>query len=521
MKTLLQILLVLAAAIGAETATAQSWLVGKQTPVLATGTNNAIVGDGVTNARGGEAPYLEGAGGAEPVDIPTNSTIRTNWTFAGAGQFDAYPTGDEAKARFDCSDTFSEQNDSILAPGINGGAPHDHTFSGNTWAQGNAHNATYANLRANGYSTCFGGPMNRTLYWEPTLFIKKNGMWVKLRPVNIITYYLIDHAAPTKFTRWPRNIAMISGYNTADPSDTYTKNMIAAAGGRYSYVGNGHTLENAQSGGWRCIVKKAGNPSGRTATAPWPGEWQPYLVDALGRPTLDCDDSQPTSGIETGAGTQPCWDGKNPRSPDGRQHMMHAVYDNVKGKTACPEGWYWTVRFEAKVTFNLKSSELASGGEALVHLSSDRMNASSTPGDPSSPSSCRQVSAYFCPGETFHFDLIPAWDYGTADNPGFMIKFFKSIGVTSYLKTTAGVCCTTLAGDSPTHEMGYGRIDATTNTSVDGAPPAADPTGPNPVVLPVATCGDSPSTCPYRIGTGRYYPLTSGTQATGVVFHSH
>jgi hypothetical protein len=99
-----------------------------------------------------------------------------------------------------------------------------------------------------------------------------------------------------------------------------------------------------------------------------------------------------------------------------------------------------------------------------------------------------------------HFDLIPAWSYGTVASPGAFIKFVvHCAGLTVKLQASD----TPIAGDR--HECGTGRITSTENLFTS-APPAGNPLSPNPLVG-----------APDHSGVGRYIKPSVGTPIPGVV----
>lgn len=112
-------------------------------------------------------------------------------------------------------------------------------------------------------------------------------------------------------------------------------------------------------------------------------------------------------------------------------------------------------------------------------------------------------------GETFHADLIPAWDYGTGDNPGFMVKFFQHCdGISMHLKNSDGVTYTDLVGDP--HECGFGRVSLDTQAYTTQASP--DGTAPNPLVV----------LNPDFTAAKRFFPAPNGTPLTNTTtLHSH
>lgn len=516
----------------AQVAQAGPWLVGQQ-PI--TYSSAHTLGDG-SNARGGEAPFYSSG---EPDDIATPSALATTWTivctntpitsngvtyssscgsggtwtggqFSDAAGDNGWPAGDEAKARFDCNITFHEPNDPILAPGVANGSTHDHSFFGALGYQGHAQDITYAGLRSGGgggaqagYSTCYGGPMNRTLYWEPTMMVPVNGIVADLKPFTIITYYICGDAmvppanqyGPANCSRWPRSLDMVFGFNMSDPTGTSSAQYAAVqaantAGGNYTY--------SPAKASWYCAAPAT--PS-YTAYAPnqTQGAHQPYLNDANGHETLNClvTDMAEATGCTLGTPncgyvvvadnvSSECWDGKNPTSPNGRGHLIDRIHDNNTGGNVCPDGWYLVPHFEVKAEFLFKSlAEIRS-----AYLSCDRMTG----------------MTQFKGGECFHADLLPAWDYGTGDKPGFMLKFFQHcLGLSMHVKNSDGTTYTDLTGDP--HECGYGRISADTQAVVNDAPP--DGLGPNPVV----------NLAPDQTGALRYFPLAAGTALPSTVLH--
>lgn len=76
--------------------------------------------------------------------------------------------------RFDCNSSHLNYDDVILFPGIPGGSNHLHLYFGNK--NTNYTFTNYSMVRASGNgSTCPGGPINRTAYWEPALIDNLTG----------------------------------------------------------------------------------------------------------------------------------------------------------------------------------------------------------------------------------------------------------------------------------------------------------------------------------------------------------
>lgn len=466
-RFLLALLLILAAPVFAG-----PYTVGLQTPVY-------------TNSHPKGAPNTAPAYAYEAPDVASNFTVAT-WehitstgTGPAAGQFDNPTTTNESKARFDCNVAFENSTDPIIFPGIANGSPHKHTFFGNTAAASNTQNVTYASLRASGNSTCYGGPINRTLYWEPSIEkLLPSGAIATVKPKNIVTYYESGSGVgtagdiesdPNEVTRWPRGIDMVFGFNMGDPTDSrVTKirdDLNAIQPGRYS------TVSSFYGGyrGWHCVVPASGNGS-IAGQSPVPGsDFQPYLRNADGTATLNCS---PNTEIQFENASYPCWDGVNLTSPDGRKHFMPYLKDNFTGKFVCPDNWYRVTRFRVKVQFNQSGQSDYTSWWA----SSDRMVG----------------MTQFNNAASIHSDLIPAWDYGTAASPGAFLEFINHCGGVNIVMSG-----TTMASDP--HECGFGRISSTKQLWVTEASP--DGSQPSPVV----------TLSPDQSGTNRYFPLTGAT----------
>jgi hypothetical protein len=431
--------------------------------------------------------------GYEEADVASNFT-ETTWTHdtgdtpGPGGQFSPPGSGSEAKFRADCNIAFENSNDPIIFPGIAGGSPHKHSFFGNLDAATNTQNVTYASLRASGNSTCYGGPLNRTLYWEPSLQkVLPSGVTATIKPANIVTYYesgdmsAIGTGAindPNVVTRWPRGINMVFGFNMADPNDntkpTSSGVLVAAANavspGRY-------TAAPKSAGGfvgWTC-----NGVNGSNADSPIPGSgYQPYLRNANGTATLTC---APGTQLIAELVSYPCWDRVNLTSPDGRGHFTPFIRDNNTGGNVCPDGTSRVQQFRSKVTFN---NFFGSSDYKEWFWSSDRMAG----------------MTQFLNGQTGHADLIPAWAYGTAASPSVFINFSVHCG-----GQTIVMSGTTLTGDA--HECGTGRFTSSSQLWANEASP--DGSQPNPLV----------NLSPDQTGPLRYFPLPAGTTGDWTFTH--
>jgi hypothetical protein len=444
-----------------------------------------------TNAHPLMAPNTAPAYGYQAADVADNFTVAT-WlhTSPPGGQFDGPGVGSEAKARFDCNITFESRDDPIIFPGVQNGSPHDHSFFGNLAAAAAPYNATYASLRASGNSTCSGGPLNRSLYWEPSMKVKlKNNAVATVKPKNIITYYEAGSMSeigtgtvddPNVVTIWPRAWESVFGFNMNDPTDNRITAIIAAANasspGRYSRVANGY----GGFSGWTCSVPNTGaGAGGNYANSPVSGTYQPYLRNADLTAALDC---APNTDLIAEFASYPCWDGYNLSSPDGRGHMMPYLRDNNTGRLVCPDNWARVMTLRVKAAFNQKGA----ADYKERYFSSDRMAG----------------TTQFLNGQSGHADFIPAWSYGTTASPGIFIRFVVNCG-----GVTVVMAGTTLTG-AP-HECGSGRIDS--GAQVWGSEASPDGSLPNPLLV----------LSPDQTGPLLYFPLPTGTAVNGPVQHTH
>jgi hypothetical protein len=525
-------------------------------------------GDLVTGSGVASEPIINQltgtTGGVGTYQMGSSQTLTSRSMFV-VGNFKSAATGaDEAKARFDCEFGFSAQDDPIVNPGNPGGASHKHHFVGNRLDLIGllAGNATYASLRGSGYSGCFGGPLNRTLYWEPeprkTL---SNGVTVGQKFHTFVSYYVGGLMADTSGdiydvrsnVVWPRGWDTISGFNMSDPTNSRYTNIIAAANiathsGKYAAVPTGNGFL-----GWYCETPTSGN--GSIATSPVPGgDHQPWLRNGDGTPTLSCaaTASDGSSGhLVADLMTMPCWDGVNLDSPDGRGHMLNSVIDTDTGKEVCPSNWYKVPTFQAKAEFyhtgqsdytnwwlssdrmtgmnygsfnasfsgtTMTITSAVTGGVATYHavtgagIPANTMIVSGsgttwTLNTNVGTISSEAVIVPFNNGETMHFDLIPAWSYGTVASPGVFLRFMNHCaGVTIQLQSTD----TPMVGDP--HECNFGTIGANEGIWVNEAPPTGNAGSPNPVV------NENPD---FTKNTNRYIRPSTGTSIPGPMGNSH
>ena len=371
---------------------AQAWTTSEQT---ATWTTSAVVGDGVdrvaevsTATQGGDPPALS----SEPAAIDEDGNYtRTQWISAiGIDRSDQ----GEAKFRITCNFSHFGMHDPIIAFG--GASPHHHTFIGN---EGTNETTTYTTLRENPASSCSGGPLNATAYWEPSLLYEsETDVFVPLKPNVVSFYYTLQYANVETMYRLPRGLAFIGGVDPADRLNTVRRAEIPDdAGWHKTPRFNGWS-------GWQCFDPSTGGPvaldAGNTADA---------NGSTHARQLVNNDGTDPWAGACEGLGkilvannsAPNCWDGHNLTSPNGRDHFRYSVLQSAnQNPTAyyCPDGWWQVPHFEVKSEFANGRVGLESGHawRSKLHLSSDRMDPNPANWHPR--------------GSTFHFDWMNGWD---------------------------------------------------------------------------------------------------------------
>lgn len=498
LKLFRPILLLLSLLAVSTTAHAQSYRVGAQTVDYSAQT----IGDGST-ANGGTPPYF--SSGAEPSIADQIGYTRSAWIGTGATQTGV---GDE-KFRITCNFAKFGSFDPILYLG-QAKVGHHHTFFG---AGGVDHNSNYTSLRTNAMvSTCPGGPLNKTAYWEPSMMRQlTSGAYVAFKP-NVVSFYYVQNAGQgAQRQRLPRDFAFIGVANPMNYNDTVVRREIATApsvsGSALMYTGGPSATGPPAWGG----LGNHGTPAGLIGygclTNANPNSFAPVVAPHGVRDQFDVVYSPDYARYLKGPfGEDPwggactagklilsivaphCWDGVNPRSPDGRGHVRYAVRNQHSTVLdICPKNWYKVPGFEAKTEFehNGWTADLQ-----YRFLSSDRMRVSTTecpdatapcdgvsggntpatvngvPYTRVSNDPCRARTVDFCNGATAHFDWMGAWDQEVMN-----IWMAKCLNMAVPGKT------------SETHECnGPGTIDMTGDQAlVTGTPP--DPAlAPTPVV---------------------------------------
>lgn len=450
-----------------------TWTTGPRT---VTYTSAHTVGDG-SDVQGGIPPAYS----YEEPDYPSagnmNSTVVSDWTTTmGTTGTIPFDSGDN-KFRTHCNPAHEGTFDPLVLPGVVKGG-HEHTFLGNTAVTGSS---TYATLRTTGASTCAGGPLNRSAYWIPSMKEQRpSGVIVTRKPQRMTVYYTSGSVADANINqRIPRGFGYVGGKN---PS-----NFNNAA--RRAEVPSGYTYQEDEGfEGWQC-------EDGPTDAL---GPKYPRLREANGTPSFQC---QAGDYIVENLVAPPCWDGYNLRSPDAREHVRYRIRNNNDGKNYCPNNWYQLPGFRGIITWGPLEYD---NQQADWWLSSDRMNPSNAAADPTSLDPCRQTGPYFCNGATGHFDWFGAWDYGTKDAPGIMLKWMQNCSGVTLRWPDGTVQASRPAACSDSTFIDFNRL----RTNGDSSP---DPTLSN---NPVISFSDPPL-------VDRFYPVAPGTTGTFTIHHDH
>ena len=189
--------------------------------------------------------------------------------------------------RISCGFSHVNTDDPIVWPG-QPGRSHLHTYFGNT---GTDAHTTASSLAGSGASTCSGGILNRTAYWVPSMIDTREGRPIK--PIGMIVYYKVGHAAPADVVAPANGLRMIAGdpQRRGPSADVEPKGVLE------------FHCEDGQTPSGRHLPQKCTN------RAPW----------------------NPTLGYLRMTILFPqCWDGTNLDSPDHRSHMRYP------GAGGCP-----------------------------------------------------------------------------------------------------------------------------------------------------------------------------------------
>lgn len=214
----------------------------------------------------------------DPRTIPTTQFGVKDDRLTTTGRFGT--PSDIGSFRTACYFSHAGWDDPIVYPG-QPGKSHLHYFFGNDTTNANS---TLATLRQGG-STCRGGTVNQTAYWQPAML---NGQTAIL-PQSLIVYYKNGFKITGPFVPIPEGLKMVAG----NPSSTGPQDMTS----------------------FTCINNAAGNG--------------PRASNILACPAGDT--------LWASVEFPQCWDGKNLDSPDHRSHMAYPVQNQTAPYAwACP-----------------------------------------------------------------------------------------------------------------------------------------------------------------------------------------
>lgn len=345
----------------------------------AAGTTDNVLGNGSANAGTPPAVAL--------TDIPTTET---GWTIAGSAQALTTANGGtapEKKFRTQISGKTKILFDDPIRNYGQPGASHCHEFFGNLSA--NAY-STFPTLRnqARQFSVAAGGPQNGTAYWFPCMIDQATGKVI--RPVGtIIVYYA---AAPTEIlSELYLGLRYVGGTNMDDPNETWLQARVDAANAQSGTAGRYQVLNGTERGytnRWTCVHL------GVTYTAKWLKN-ATTGADAFGG---NCQSGDDLWMQFTGPD---CWDGLNLHSDGGNpgyRHIIPKVWDTIKAKWVCPNGWYQVPALVLQIHF----SHTGFSDYGNWRLSSDDMMQAKL----TSLGTPRTVNN----GESWHTDWFNGWD---------------------------------------------------------------------------------------------------------------
>lgn len=347
----------------------------------------------------------------------------------------------DGKFRTECKFTFTKRADPLLFPGQYP-AGHAHSFAGpsSAFVEANVHNFNYAMGRNNPASSCQGGPLNTTLYWEPSVIRTIGGVNFVVLPDNATFYYTHPGSKAAETTRLRRDYRFIGGANPMNYNDTARRAEYAAGG--LEYPGSPDTAPGF--GGIQCYPTALGGLTTATVLAAHAKKSTGGVAGtSAARYTKGPNGEDPWGGACT-TGTiviivnaPDCWDGTNLSSPDGRSHVRYSTRDgkdNVPGPGQCPSNYVKTLAFETKIFATHKGW---AGDLEHWWMSSDRMRVATTEcPDAATPCDgvsggnvpatvngvaytrvskdpCRATGVDFCNFSTAHFDWWGSWDDAT------------------------------------------------------------------------------------------------------------
>ncbi len=231
----------------------------------------------------------------DPTSIPASQAGVSDDRVTNSGIFPAqsaeYPLG---QFRTVCYFSHYGYDDPIVHPGMTNSS-HLHVFMGNGSTDANS---TLASLKA-GTSTCRGGTINRTSYWQPAVLDVRNNKAVPAR-ASILYYKDAVYSDPTRVVPFPEGMKIVAGDPLASAPVQYGPARFSCSG---NAVGNDNTF--------------------------------PYVPDPRGPHTFPSLADCPVGNeIHAEVVFPSCWDGVNLDSPDHKSHMTYNWPNDIGGK--CP-----------------------------------------------------------------------------------------------------------------------------------------------------------------------------------------
>jgi Domain of unknown function (DUF1996) len=230
------------------------------------------------------------------------------------------PQTDSGQFRTICQYSHMNFDDPIVYPG-QVGRSHLHTYFGNTLANANS---TANSLATTGNSTCFGGILNRSAYWVPSVIDTRNGRPVA--PTSILIYYKSSRVPAAYIQAMPAGLRMVAGDMTSASAQT---SILAD---------------------WEC---ENGNNSIVSGSIPTGCGVDGDLKMVIGFPQ--------------------CWDGVNLDSPN---HKSHMAYAGANTPSSCPASHPVPL---PEITYIVRYRVIDTAALAFWRLSSD-MYGTSIPG---------------------------------------------------------------------------------------------------------------------------------------------
>lgn len=219
-----------------------------------------------------------------PAAINGSNTVDIRYT-QNLPQPPGAATASSGKIRLKCKVAHVGFVDPIVYPNQSGNTGHLHTFLGNDSV---TNSSTAATMKTVGGSTCVGGAANKSGYWVPTMYDKRNGNVVPL--TQALIYYSSEPVDRVRLTvqQLPNGLKMVAGDSKSSTPGTFNGfyECLNYAGGTYSQGDSIPT--NCQA---NHVVR-----------------WKLIFPD--------------------------CWDGKNTDSANHKSHMAEAVDFSGNG---CPD----------------------------------------------------------------------------------------------------------------------------------------------------------------------------------------